>query len=516
MRSFLEWLDQDGFYVKQAWSIEDKRWIEGTDNKLELFPHQRRVLEHCFTPREDGTFPYSTVVYSTIKKSGKTTLEAAIGDWWAEENPGSEIYMCANDLEQAQQRSFEDMTHHALRSGHGSPTAKVIRFDNGSVIQVLAQHYTSAAGSRPSLVLYDELWGYISERARRMWAEMTLPPTIPNAMRVIVTYAGFEDESDLLFDIYNKSFVNGAVVEELKDIVDDNDDPVCHKNGRTFVMWDTVPRMPWQTPDYYESEMANLRPSDFLRMHKNRWVTSNESFIPVEMWDKAASKLAGPLTLLKDQPAHTLPITIGVDIGTKHDSSAVVGVYYDSKRNKVGLAFHAIWIPIQGETLDIENTVESYLINIWKVFKLIGVLFDPSQFLRSGVSLRRRGLPMIEFPQTEGNMTLWKWMVYVVAGVLAAISGITLAARLEAADSIVGVGWEFDAIAAAILGGTSFARGKGGIGGTVLGVLVIGVTRNGLNVTGVPSLWQPALTGTIIILAIVFEVILSRWKEGRR
>jgi ribose transport system permease protein len=114
------------------------------------------------------------------------------------------------------------------------------------------------------------------------------------------------------------------------------------------------------------------------------------------------------------------------------------------------------------------------------------------------------------------NTTLWKWMVYVVAGVLAAISGITLAARLEAADSIVGVGWEFDAIAAAILGGTSFARGKGGIGGTVLGVLVIGVTRNGLNVTGVPSLWQPALTGTIIILAIVFEVVLSRWKEGRR
>jgi len=114
------------------------------------------------------------------------------------------------------------------------------------------------------------------------------------------------------------------------------------------------------------------------------------------------------------------------------------------------------------------------------------------------------------------NTVLWKWMVYVIAGVLAAISGITLAARLEAADSIVGVGWEFDAIAAAILGGTSFVRGKGGIGGTVLGVLVIGVTRNGLNVTGVPSLWQPALTGTIIILAIVFEVILSRWKEGRR
>jgi ribose transport system permease protein len=114
------------------------------------------------------------------------------------------------------------------------------------------------------------------------------------------------------------------------------------------------------------------------------------------------------------------------------------------------------------------------------------------------------------------NTVYRKWMVYVAAAVLAAISGITLAARLEAADSIVGVGWEFDAIAATILGGTSFAKGKGGIAGTVLGVLVIGVLRNGLNVIGVQSLWQPALTGTIIILAIVFEIILSRWKEGRR
>lgn len=112
------------------------------------------------------------------------------------------------------------------------------------------------------------------------------------------------------------------------------------------------------------------------------------------------------------------------------------------------------------------------------------------------------------------NVTFWKWMVYVAAGILSAISGITLAARLEAADSIVGVGWEFDAIAAAILGGTSFAKGKGGIAGTVLGVLVIGVARNGLNVSGVPSLWQPALMGTIVILAIVFEVIHSRWREG--
>jgi ribose/xylose/arabinose/galactoside ABC-type transport system permease subunit len=110
----------------------------------------------------------------------------------------------------------------------------------------------------------------------------------------------------------------------------------------------------------------------------------------------------------------------------------------------------------------------------------------------------------------------WKWAIYVMSGLLASLGGIILAARIEAADSIVGVGWEFDAIAAAILGGTSFVKGKGGIAGTVLGVLVIGVARNGLNVIGMPTLWVPALTGTIVILAIVFEVMLSRWKERNR
>ena len=74
----------------------------------------------------------------------------------------------------------------------------------------------------------------------------------------------------------------------------------------------------------------------------------------------------------------------------------------------------------------------------------------------------------------------------------------------------MGVGWEFDAIAATVLGGTSFEEGRGGIAGTVAGVALIAVLRNGLNVIGLATAWQAAVIGTIIIVAIVFDVVLKR------
>ncbi|MFZ4806173.1 MAG: ABC transporter permease [Hyphomicrobiaceae bacterium] len=102
---------------------------------------------------------------------------------------------------------------------------------------------------------------------------------------------------------------------------------------------------------------------------------------------------------------------------------------------------------------------------------------------------------------------VYQVLVYVYAGVLTALASFIMTARMNAAHPTIGVGLEFDAIAAVILGGTSFEKGRGGIVGTLIGALAVGVLRNGLNLMGVSTEWQVAIVGLIIIAAVGVDSI---------
>ena len=105
------------------------------------------------------------------------------------------------------------------------------------------------------------------------------------------------------------------------------------------------------------------------------------------------------------------------------------------------------------------------------------------------------------------NVNVYHIGVYVYAGVLTAIASFIMTARMNAAHPTIGVGLEFDAIAAVILGGTSFEKGFGGIAGTIVGALAVGVLRNGLNLLGVGTEWQVAIVGVVIISAVGLDSI---------
>jgi len=105
--------------------------------------------------------------------------------------------------------------------------------------------------------------------------------------------------------------------------------------------------------------------------------------------------------------------------------------------------------------------------------------------------------------------------VFSYSGLMAGITGLIIASKIESGNPTTGAGWEFDAIAATLIGGTSFTEGQGGIGGTILGVLLLIVLRNGLNVIGVPPMYQSGLIGSMVLLAIIIDVYVSNYKSER-
>jgi ribose transport system permease protein len=100
--------------------------------------------------------------------------------------------------------------------------------------------------------------------------------------------------------------------------------------------------------------------------------------------------------------------------------------------------------------------------------------------------------------------------VYVISGAMAGFAGLLMTARMNAGHPTAGLGLEFDAIAAVAVGGTSFERGNGWLLGTALGVLAVGVLRNGLNLLALPSSIQVASIGALVIFALFFDGLRSR------
>lgn len=110
------------------------------------------------------------------------------------------------------------------------------------------------------------------------------------------------------------------------------------------------------------------------------------------------------------------------------------------------------------------------------------------------------------------NVDFWKIVVYTVSGGICGIAGLLIASRLNSAQPALGQGYELDAIAAVVIGGTSLSGGTGTILGTIIGAFIMSVLTNGLRIMSVAQEWQTVITGVIIILA-VYTDILRRGKS---
>jgi ribose transport system permease protein len=112
------------------------------------------------------------------------------------------------------------------------------------------------------------------------------------------------------------------------------------------------------------------------------------------------------------------------------------------------------------------------------------------------------------------NLSAVKLFVYTVSGFCCGVASVIVVSRLDSALPTLAEGQEMNAIAAVVIGGTSMKGGEGSLLGTVIGVLIIGVISNGLNLLGVPQGWQRVVKGLIIIVAVIIDVIRRKSSEA--
>ena len=369
-----------------------------TGQPIKLLEHQKRILRDVFTRDADGRFPYQTVMYSCPKKSGKTQIGGLVAEWFAlSEEPYNEVYCPANDQEQSQGRVFRA----AARSIQSNPRLRSVKvgqstiaFPNGTTINALASDYAGIAGANPGLTIWDELWAYTSERARRLYDELTPVPTRKNSMRFIVTYAGIEGESNLLEELYEQGMAGKRLYDDLPVWV----------NGDMYMYWDTEPRMPWQTEDYYAKARADLqhRPNAYRRMHLNGFTAGEDTAIEAAEWDALVGVDMAP-----DPPSDGSRVYLGIDAskGAKKgsDTTAVAAVRREGELFR--LVSHRIWKPTGDGDIDLRQTLLPWLLDLRRRYSLDRIMYDPYNLSTLAQMGREAGLRMEELPQTPGNQT---------------------------------------------------------------------------------------------------------------
>ena len=192
--------------------IEEMLHDPETGKPFVLLEAERAFMRHAFTLDAQRPFAYPELVYGATKKSGKTTLAALIVLVMVllrSDGRFAEGYCVANDLEQAQSRVFTVIRRiveaSPLLRHEAKITADRITFPAlDASIMAIASDAASAAGGNPTISCFDELWGYTTERSRRLWDEMITSPARKISCRLTTTYAGFTGESVLLEELYKR------------------------------------------------------------------------------------------------------------------------------------------------------------------------------------------------------------------------------------------------------------------------------------------------------------------------
>ena len=369
---------EDHFFIETRKPIIIEDWQE------------KLILNHLFKSNKI----YHLAVIGLTKKDGKSTLAALIALHKLMFGPDfSEIYILANDLEQAQATVFSKIIR-AIELNQRlllrlNLTENLISYEaKGSFIKVLPADFKGSFGTGASLVIFDELWAYESERARRLFEAFTENPTRPDFLTLVVSHAGYDKES-LLYDLYKI----GISPDKPKDY---------------FFLWSHKNLASWKTKDFLDRQRnrPGMRKNVYRRLYKNEWTEPGEKFITSVEYNRCVNPDLRP-----SLPDKKLLIWVGVDASVSGDTSAV-SVVTKTLNNKIRLVGYRIWKPNRKNKMNLERTIGDYLRELYRGYLVIKIMYDPYQLHSLMTGLFEEGLPVEELAQTQKSTSSFSAMLY--------------------------------------------------------------------------------------------------------
>lgn len=372
------------------WILENFYIPETDDHRIILVPYQIACLDEALARDENGMFLYSTILWGDIKKSIKSTISAAVALWMAFTTPWASVKIVANDLKQADSRA----AFYARRCIELNPAMKdickvkpsgyLIELPNKSKIEAIPVDPKGEAGGNDDAVIYSELWAANNRAAQRLWTETTLSPMkFGRSFRWVETYAGFSGESPLLETLYENGTKQGRRIDLSYEDIETGEsynlsDLNVYENraARLFCLWNQVPRLPWQTEEYYAQEASTLTDDEFRRVHRNEWSSSLNKFVPLEWWLQCQAELP-PLD-------KNTPVVIGMDAATSDDCFGVVMVSGLGDGENYALRYSRKWQAGKGSKIDFQGNddnpgPEMEVRRLLKEYNVVEIAYDPYQ-----------------------------------------------------------------------------------------------------------------------------------------
>jgi phage terminase large subunit-like protein len=398
VQSPTDWI-QSQFYIPER--------IDEPNPAMQLAPYQVAALNEAYRTDAEGKFVYSVVIWSDIKKSAKSSIAAAVLLERARRLNYGSIKIVANDLKQADSRvAFYARRALELNKSFSDwkvkPSGYSVTTPDRTVIEAIPVDPKGEAGGNDDLIIFSELWAANQTAAQRMWTEMTLSPTkYGYSQRWVETYAGFSGESPLLEQLYETGVKQGRLL----DVGIPGLELYANDTARLLCLWNTEPRLPWQTSEYYAQEAAILTPGEFERVHRNQWATSESTFVPYEWW-----------AACEDEMPHfdvAAPVVCGMDAGVSSDTFALVGV--SRIEDKTYVRFCRVWKPPKQGKIDFGEIDDFIRDELVKTYNVVQIAYDPHQLHDMATRLRKDAVTwMYEFKQANPRLNADKALYDVI------------------------------------------------------------------------------------------------------